>query len=328
MRAPPGRCGPTSSAFRSATRIPELTGKADRGEEAFARGACADYSWSGTRHDPVLARTKSGDSRRSRTTTKSLVDFEGQRCPPRQRQRSSHGTGRAASTIAEASPENAKHAEKRFILCDLRALGGFLCVGLPATLTEPALYSTPGAEAARYRHYCRTKRRISVRHWPRCPGPTDYVRASSIPSTDDTVAHRAEMHGSRRRHDGSRHIRAEGELRHCSSLAGSATADPVAGRRRARDAVAESIGRCAPGAHGVRIPRVTWHLGRWATITIATGIPGIEHRLYDRRQALDRAICTLRSAHRWWIDGAAGRRAPALRAYRDIADHLETIDRY
>jgi glycosyltransferase involved in cell wall biosynthesis len=74
-----------------------------------------------------------------------------------------------------------------------------------------------------------------------------------------------------------------------------------------------------------RIPRVTFHLGRWIRTT--DWYPDFQVRLYDRR----RARWTGRYVHEAvTVDGALGRLSGELQhyAYRDIADHLETIDRY
>jgi glycosyltransferase involved in cell wall biosynthesis len=80
-----------------------------------------------------------------------------------------------------------------------------------------------------------------------------------------------------------------------------------------------------PGHKAYRIPRVTWHLGRWIRTT--DWYPDDQLRLYDRRSA------------RWTgqyvheavtVDGTIGRLNGEIEhyAYRDISDHLETIDRY
>jgi len=74
-----------------------------------------------------------------------------------------------------------------------------------------------------------------------------------------------------------------------------------------------------------RIPRVTWHLGRWMRTT--DWYPDYQTRLYDRR----RARWTGRYVHEaLTMEGPAGQLVGELQhyAYRDIADHLETIDRY
>jgi glycosyltransferase involved in cell wall biosynthesis len=74
-----------------------------------------------------------------------------------------------------------------------------------------------------------------------------------------------------------------------------------------------------------QIPRVTWHLGRWVRST--DWYPDYQLRLYDRRSAQ----WTGRYVHEAvTVRGATGRLRGELQhyAYRDIADHLETIDHY
>ena len=80
-----------------------------------------------------------------------------------------------------------------------------------------------------------------------------------------------------------------------------------------------------PRESAFRIPRVTWHLGRWVRTT--DWYPDYQLRLYDRRSA----EWTGRYVHEAvTVRGATGRLHGELQhyAYRDIADHLETIDRY
>ena len=74
-----------------------------------------------------------------------------------------------------------------------------------------------------------------------------------------------------------------------------------------------------------RIPRLTWHLGRWIRTT--DWYPDYQDRFYDRR----RARWTGRYVHEaLQADGSRGQLAGEIQhyAYRGIADHLETIDRY
>jgi len=80
-----------------------------------------------------------------------------------------------------------------------------------------------------------------------------------------------------------------------------------------------------PREAAFRIPRVTWHLGRWIRTT--DWYPDYQLRLYDRRSA----EWTGRYVHEAvTVRGAIGQLRGELQhyAYRDIADHLETIDRY
>jgi glycosyltransferase involved in cell wall biosynthesis len=80
-----------------------------------------------------------------------------------------------------------------------------------------------------------------------------------------------------------------------------------------------------PREAAFRIPRVTWHLGRWIRTT--DWYPDYQLRLYDRRSAqwtgkyVHEAVA---------VRGETGQLRGELQhyAYRDIADHLETIDRY
>jgi glycosyltransferase involved in cell wall biosynthesis len=80
-----------------------------------------------------------------------------------------------------------------------------------------------------------------------------------------------------------------------------------------------------PQAHGYRMPRVTWYLGRWIKST--DWYPDLQLRLYDRRAAR----WNLRPVHES-IDLAEppGRLRHELQhyAYRDVSHHLATIDRY
>jgi glycosyltransferase involved in cell wall biosynthesis len=82
----------------------------------------------------------------------------------------------------------------------------------------------------------------------------------------------------------------------------------------------------AAAAHAAfRIPRVTWHLGRWIRTT--DWYPDYQTRLYDRR----RAEWTGRYVHEAVaVRGTTAQLRSELQhfAYHDIADHLETIERY
>ena len=80
-----------------------------------------------------------------------------------------------------------------------------------------------------------------------------------------------------------------------------------------------------PSSGGYRVPRVTWHLGRWIRTT--DWYPDHQLRLYDRRAA----EWTGRHVHESVsVRGAVGQLSGELQhfAYRDVAEHLETIDRY
>jgi len=85
----------------------------------------------------------------------------------------------------------------------------------------------------------------------------------------------------------------------------------------------------APLAHaGYRIPRLTWHLGRWIRTT--DWYPDPQLRLYDRRRAHWKARRVHESVEIDAGAGDAGRLRQDLQhyAYRDIAHHLETMNRY
>jgi glycosyltransferase involved in cell wall biosynthesis len=78
-------------------------------------------------------------------------------------------------------------------------------------------------------------------------------------------------------------------------------------------------------AAAYRIPRVTYHLGRWIRST--DWYPDYQLRLYDRRGA----EWTGKYVHEAvTVRGDIGQLRGELQhyAYRDIADHLDTIDRY
>jgi glycosyltransferase involved in cell wall biosynthesis len=80
-----------------------------------------------------------------------------------------------------------------------------------------------------------------------------------------------------------------------------------------------------PPAAGYRIPRVTFHCGRWIRST--DWYPDYQLRLYDRR----RARWTGRHVHESVrTEGAVAQLRGEIQhyAYRDIAHHLQTMDRY
>jgi glycosyltransferase involved in cell wall biosynthesis len=80
-----------------------------------------------------------------------------------------------------------------------------------------------------------------------------------------------------------------------------------------------------PTAAGYRIPRVTFHLGRWMRST--DWYPDYQLRLYDRRRARWKGRLVHESVH---TDGLVERLRAELQhyPYRDIAHHLQTMDRY
>ncbi|MGH9140352.1 MAG: glycosyltransferase family 2 protein [Vicinamibacterales bacterium] len=90
------------------------------------------------------------------------------------------------------------------------------------------------------------------------------------------------------------------------------------------DEIRATLGTVPPHV-AFRIPRVTWHLGRWVRST--DWYPDYQDRLYNRRRArwagryVHEALTT---------EGSSGQLAGEIQhyAYRDISEHLETIDRY
>ncbi len=80
-----------------------------------------------------------------------------------------------------------------------------------------------------------------------------------------------------------------------------------------------------PPARGYRMPRVTFHLGRWIRTT--DWYPDFQLRLYDRRAGRWSERLVHESVQ---LDGKPGYLRGELQhfPYRDLAAHLETIDRY
>lgn len=144
-------------------------------------------------------------------------------------------------------------------------------------------------------------------------------------STDDTVA-RARAAGARvvvRDWPGysAQKNWAAGEARHDWIL--SVDAD-----ERVSPALAGEIRRtleAGPTEAGFRVPRVTWHLGRWIRTT--DWYPDYQLRLYDRRRARWKPRRVHESVE---ADGPVGRLTHDLQhyAYRDISHHHRTMDRY
>ncbi len=80
-----------------------------------------------------------------------------------------------------------------------------------------------------------------------------------------------------------------------------------------------------PPLRGYRVPRVTFHLGRWIRTT--DFYPDFQMRLYDRRAARWRGRYVHESVA---VDGPAGRLTSELQhySYRDLRDHLDRINHY
>lgn len=80
-----------------------------------------------------------------------------------------------------------------------------------------------------------------------------------------------------------------------------------------------------PTDGGYRVPRVSFHLGAWIRTT--DWYPDWQIRLYDRRRARWKETLVHESVQ---VDGQVGRLTAELQhlPYRDLADHLDTINRY
>jgi glycosyltransferase involved in cell wall biosynthesis len=80
-----------------------------------------------------------------------------------------------------------------------------------------------------------------------------------------------------------------------------------------------------PAASGYRVPRVSWYLGRWVRST--DWYPDYQLRLYDRRAGRWNGRRVHESVR---VSGPTGQLRHELLhyPYRDISDHLETMDRY
>ena len=80
-----------------------------------------------------------------------------------------------------------------------------------------------------------------------------------------------------------------------------------------------------PPVRGYRVPRVTFHLGRWIRTT--DFYPDYQMRLYDRRAARWQGKYVHESVA---VDGPSGRLTSELEhySYDDLSDHLDRINRY
>jgi glycosyltransferase involved in cell wall biosynthesis len=81
----------------------------------------------------------------------------------------------------------------------------------------------------------------------------------------------------------------------------------------------------APPLYAYRVPRVTFHLGRWFRTT--DFFPDYQTRLYDRRRARWAGRYVHESVA---VDGPVGQLEQPLEhyAYRDLSDHLDRINHY
>ena len=144
-------------------------------------------------------------------------------------------------------------------------------------------------------------------------------------STDDTVAV-ARQHTERVFvHDWLGHVE---QKNYAASLAAHDWILSLDADERVTPALATEIQALmagTPADAAYRIPRVTFHLGAWIRST--DWYPDHQHRLYDRRAAK----WTGRYVHEaLTVNGRVGSLRGEIEhyAYRDIADHLETINRY
>ena len=80
-----------------------------------------------------------------------------------------------------------------------------------------------------------------------------------------------------------------------------------------------------PAVRGYRVPRVTFHLGRWIRTT--DFYPDFQTRLYDRRAARWRGKYVHESVA---VDGSVGQLRHDLEHYsfRDLRDHLDRVNHY
>jgi glycosyltransferase involved in cell wall biosynthesis len=144
-------------------------------------------------------------------------------------------------------------------------------------------------------------------------------------STDDTVAI-ARAHG----------VRVEfrawtgwiDQKNYAASLAANDWIFSLDADERLTPALAEEIRALLatePPRRGYRVPRVTYHLGRWIRTT--DFYPDFQTRLYDRRAARWRGKYVHESVA---VDGPSGQLRHELLhySYRDLRDHLERINNY
>ena len=144
-------------------------------------------------------------------------------------------------------------------------------------------------------------------------------------STDDTVA--------RARAKGARVFSREwtgyiDQKNHAATLASHDWIFSLDADERITPALAAEIRQLLheePARRGYRVPRVTFHLGRWIRTT--DFYPDFQTRLYDRRAARWRGKYVHESVQ---VDGGAGHLTSELQhySYRDLADHLDRINRY
>ena len=90
-------------------------------------------------------------------------------------------------------------------------------------------------------------------------------------------------------------------------------------------AEAQALLASEPPKPGYRVPRVTFHLGRWIRTT--DFYPDFQTRLYDRRAGRWRGRYVHESVS---VDGSVGQLRHDLEhySYRDLRDHLDRVNHY
>ena len=153
----------------------------------------------------------------------------------------------------------------------------------------------------------------------------DEVIVVDCGSRDDTVA-LARAHGARTcTREWPGYI---AQKNHAASLARNDWIFSLDADERITPPLADEIGRllaAEPPLGGYRVPRVTFHLGRWIRTT--DFYPDFQTRLYDRRRARWQGRHVHESVA---VDGRTGRLTGELQhySYRNLDDHLERIHRY
>jgi glycosyltransferase involved in cell wall biosynthesis len=154
----------------------------------------------------------------------------------------------------------------------------------------------------------------------------DEIVVVDADSTDDTAA-------IARRHGARVETRAwagySAQKNYAASIASHDWILSIDADERVTPALATEIARLLatePGSRGYRMPRVTWYLGRWIRTT--DWYPDYQLRLYDRRSGEWNGRRVHESIR--LKAGEPGRLANELQhfAYRDISEHLATIDAY
>jgi glycosyltransferase involved in cell wall biosynthesis len=153
----------------------------------------------------------------------------------------------------------------------------------------------------------------------------DEVIVVDAGSTDDTVAH-ARAKGARvSSREWTGYI---DQKNHAASLASHDWIFSLDADERITADLAAEVRRLLavePPLRGYRVPRVTFHLGRWIRTT--DFYPDFQTRLYDRRRARWHGKYVHESV---LVDGEVGQLTGELQhySYRDLRDHLDRINRY